>query len=130
MSHATRSPWFRSWMPPKGKIEEGETKEEAAIREVEEECGIRVPMEMLGKEHLIRYTNVKGAKAHKEVYIFECRITSLDQIGIPTLIKGEIPKYMLQEEELSEAVFMDYEECQRRTLPRYITMVDEIFSSL
>jgi ADP-ribose pyrophosphatase YjhB (NUDIX family) len=34
MSHATRSPWFRSWMPPKGKLEEGETKKEAAIREV------------------------------------------------------------------------------------------------
>jgi ADP-ribose pyrophosphatase YjhB (NUDIX family) len=130
MSHATRSPWFRSWMPPKGKLEEGETKKEAAIREVEEECGIKVPMDMLGKEHLVRYTNDKGAKAHKEVYIFECRIDSLDQLGIPPLIKGEIPKYMLQEEELSDAVFMNYEECQRRTLPRYIPMVDEIFSSL
>ena len=28
MSHATNAPWFKSWMPPKGKLEEGETEEE------------------------------------------------------------------------------------------------------
>ncbi len=31
---------FEKWDLPKGKIEKGETTEEAAIREVEEECGI------------------------------------------------------------------------------------------
>jgi len=130
MAHATNAPWYRSWMPPKGKIEEGETEEEAACREVEEECGISVDPSMLGKRHVIPYTKGPGGKKFKEVYIFECRINSLDDVGIPSLIKGEIPKYMLQEEEVSDARFMDYEECQTRALPRYIPMVDEIFSTL
>jgi ADP-ribose pyrophosphatase YjhB (NUDIX family) len=42
MSHAVNAPWFKSWMPPKGKLEEGETEEEAACREVEEECGLSI----------------------------------------------------------------------------------------
>lgn len=130
MAHATNAPWYRSWMPPKGKIEEGETEEEAACREVEEECGISIDPSMLGKKHVVPYTKGPGGKKFKEVYIFECRINSLDDVGIPSLIKGEIPKYMLQEEEVSDARFMDYEECQTRTLPRYIPMVDEIFSTL
>lgn len=130
MAHATNAPWYRSWMPPKGKIEEGETEEEAACREVEEECGISIDPFILGKKHIIPYTKGPGGKKFKEAYIFECRINSLDEIGIPRLIKGEIPAYMLQEEEVSSARFMDYEECQIRTLPRYLPMVNEIFSSL
>ena len=130
MAHATNAPWYRSWMPPKGKIEEGETEEEAACREVEEECGISIDPVMLGKRHVIPYTKGTGGKKFKEVYIFEFRINSLGDVGIPSLIKGEIPKYMLQEEEVSDARFMDYEECQVRALPRYIPMIDEIFSTL
>lgn len=130
MSHATNAPWFKSWMPPKGKLEEGETEEEAACREVEEECGISVPLSLLGRRHVVPYTKGPNGKKYKEVYIFECRIDSLDEVGIPSLIKGEIPKYMLQEEELSDAKFMTQEECQNRVLPRYLSMVDEIFSGL
>jgi 8-oxo-dGTP pyrophosphatase MutT (NUDIX family) len=117
-------------MPPKGKLEEGETEEEAACREVEEECGISIDPSLLGRRHVIPYTKGPNGKKYKEVYIFECRINSLDEVGIPSLIKGEIPKYMLQEDELSDAKFMDKKECENRVLSRYLPMVDEIFSSL
>lgn len=130
MAHATNSPWYRSWMPPKGKIEEGETEEEAACREVEEECGITVDPSMLGVRHVIPYTKGSGGKKYKEVYMFECRIDSLKDLGIPNLIKGELPSYMLQEDEVSNARFMGYEECKIRALPRYIPMIDEIFSTI
>lgn len=130
MAHATNAPWYRSWMPPKGKIEEGETEEEAACREVEEECGISIDPSLLGRRHVIIYTKGPQGKKFKEAYIFECRINSLEEIGIPRLIKGELPAYMLQEEEISNARFMDYDECKIRTLPRYISMVNEIFSSI
>lgn len=129
MAHATNSPWYRSWMPPKGKIEEGETEEEAACREVEEECGISVDPSMLGKRHVVPYTKGDGGKKYKEVYIFECRINSLDDLSIPTLIKGELPIYMLQEDEVSNARFMGPDECKDRALPRYLPMLDEIFST-
>jgi len=85
---------------------------------------------MLGRRHVVQYTKGPGGKLYKEVYIFECRVDSLDEVGIPNLIKGEIPKYMLQEDEVSEARFMGYEECKKRCLPRYLPMVDEIFSDL
>ena len=130
MSHAVNAPWFKSWMPPKGKLEEGETEEEAACREVEEECGISIDPSLLGRRHVVPYTKGPSGKKYKEVYIFECRIQSLDEVGIPSLIKGEIPKYLLQEEELSDAKFMTKKECEGRVLPRYLAMVDEIFSSL
>jgi 8-oxo-dGTP pyrophosphatase MutT (NUDIX family) len=130
MAHATNSPWYRSWMPPKGKIEEGETEEEAACREVEEECGISVDPSMLGQRHVIPYVKGKGGKKYKEVYIFECRIDSLKDLEIPNLVRGEIPTYMLQEEEVSNARFMGYEECKERSLPRYLPMVEEIFSKI
>lgn len=130
MAHATRSSWYGSWMPPKGKIEEGETEEEAACREVKEECGITVDPNLLGKRHIVPYTKLNSGKKYKEVYIFECRINSLEEVGIPNLIKGEIPKYMLQEEEISEARFMSHEECKKRCLPRYLPMVDEIFQKI
>jgi len=130
MAHATRSAWYGTWMPPKGKIEAGETEEEAACREVEEECGIMVDPELLGRKHTIKYTKGPTGKLYKEVYIFECKIDSLEEVGIPSLIKGEIPKYMLQEDEISEARFMGYEECKKRCLSRYLPMVDEIFSSI
>ncbi len=130
MAHATNSSWYGSWMPPKGKIEEGETEEEAACREVKEECGISVDPSILGTRHVIPYTKNKGGKKYKEVYIFECKIDSLDKLSIPPLVRGEIPIYMLQEEEISNARFMGYEECKKRALPRYIPMIEEIFSSL
>lgn len=40
------------WDLPKGKVEENESVEEAAVREIEEECGIEQPM----INHLLGYT--------------------------------------------------------------------------
>jgi 8-oxo-dGTP diphosphatase len=34
-------PRYRDWSFPKGKVEQGETDEQAAVREVEEETGLR-----------------------------------------------------------------------------------------
>jgi 8-oxo-dGTP diphosphatase len=34
-------PRYRDWTFPKGKVEDGETDEQAAVREVEEETGLR-----------------------------------------------------------------------------------------
>jgi 8-oxo-dGTP pyrophosphatase MutT (NUDIX family) len=121
LCHSTNSKWFASFMPPKGGIEENESEAEAACRETFEEIGIKVTPEMLGEKHTIKY--LRGATVFKEVYIFECRIDSLDKIGLG----GEkIPREMLQVEEIDEAKFMDYEEAEIRILPRYKKLLDLI----
>jgi len=41
LAHSTNSPWWRSYTPPKGGLELGESEAEAASREVAEEVGIK-----------------------------------------------------------------------------------------
>lgn len=59
------------WDLPKGKMEEGESKEESALREVEEECGI-THLKIVDKlpEILHTYT-LKGQRILKTTYWFE-----------------------------------------------------------
>ena len=40
------------WVLPKGKIESGESHEEAALREVKEETGVKANIEILGRNPL------------------------------------------------------------------------------
>ncbi|MCX5924939.1 MAG: NUDIX domain-containing protein [Candidatus Dependentiae bacterium] len=70
------------WDFPKGRLETGETKEQAALRELKEETGINgciIPH----FEEKIEYTfiNLNGNKTHKSVFFF---IASTD-ILYPTL---------------------------------------------
>lgn len=62
---------LEKWDLPKGKIEEGETPEEAALREVEEECGIRklsIIKELPSTYHTYE---LKGKKILKRTYWYE-----------------------------------------------------------
>ena len=53
-------PKYDDWSFPKGKLEEGETWEEAAVREVEEETGLRCAIgEEVGRTH---YVVLQGPK--------------------------------------------------------------------
>ncbi|WP_341253402.1 NUDIX hydrolase [Euzebya pacifica] len=51
-------PRYDDWSMPKGKLDDGESFEDAAVREVEEETGIRAALgEALGE---VRYVDHKG----------------------------------------------------------------------
>jgi 8-oxo-dGTP pyrophosphatase MutT (NUDIX family) len=53
-------PQYDDWSFPKGKLEAGETWETAALREVEEETGLRC--ELLGELGRTHYLVAKGSK--------------------------------------------------------------------
>ena len=59
-------PEYDDWTLPKGKVEEGETWEEAAVREVEEEAGLRC--EIVEEVGRTQYIDSRGRD--KEVHYF------------------------------------------------------------
>jgi 8-oxo-(d)GTP phosphatase len=62
-------PHHRDWSLPKGKVDPGETDEEAALREVEEETGLRAK---LGPElEATRYRDRKGRLKQVRYWLME-----------------------------------------------------------
>ncbi len=60
---------YHKWVLPKGLVEEGETPSEAAIRETEEEMGVKTKLvleEPLHKEHYVYIADFKKEKKKKE----------------------------------------------------------------
>lgn len=119
LAHSTNSPWWRSYTPPKGGVEHGETFEEAASREVFEEVGIRVDPSKLKRKIEVEYRNPKG-HLYKVVHLFIHRISSYNEIG---LSGDHVPFSQLQTEEIDEARFMNSEEVTKKVLPRYLEYI-------
>lgn len=85
------------WDFPKGKVEWGETVEAAAVREVEEETGIRADIADFSPHHVFHVYDTYGEKVLKETFWF--RMTAK-------------PGQMLSpqsEEDISRAEFVDSE---------------------
>jgi len=58
------------WVLPKGWIDEGETKEQTAVREVKEEAGVDAEIEDYLGEFTIFYTNEQREKVKKTNYFY------------------------------------------------------------
>lgn len=87
------------WDLPKGKIESGETPEEGAIREVEEECGISglsIERELPSSYHT--YKSRKGDPMLKRTYWF----------AMNSSFEGELTPQL--EEEITEATWFKEED--------------------
>ena len=62
-------PRYDDWSLPKGKLDPGETDEEAAEREVEEETGVRA--NLLTELSSIRYADRKGRQKQVRYWLME-----------------------------------------------------------
>lgn len=66
------------WDFPKGKIEKGETKKEAALRELKEEAGITAEIDNDFEESFVYFFRDKeGILIKKEVYFFTGQASSV-----------------------------------------------------
>ena len=89
------------WDIPKGKIEKGESKKLAAVREIEEECGITGPVieKFITKTYHI--FNDKGRKAIKKTYWYYMTYDGPKELK-PQLLEGiKKAKWMTRDEMLA-----------------------------
>ncbi len=108
------------WDLPKGKLDKGESKEEAAIREIREECGIDV--RLLSKEYLCTYHcySLKQKMNLKISYWYHAQIVEDEQILIPQL-----------DENITEVKWVakkDFPEIMKNTYPAIKVLIENAFS--
>lgn len=69
--HPTNSPWWGTYSIPKGEIDKNEDPLEAAIRETQEETGIKIKKKHIDRrfDDIIEYRDEKGT-LYKKVHYF------------------------------------------------------------
>jgi predicted NUDIX family NTP pyrophosphohydrolase len=119
--HPTGSKWFGSYGIPKGGIDKGETPLSAAIREVREEIGVSVPINLIDKD--MKSFMFKTSSYKKIVYYFIVRISNISQIGLSEL---RVPKSQLQLDEVDWAGFVTYEDAKKRVTKSQRDLIDNL----
>jgi ADP-ribose pyrophosphatase YjhB (NUDIX family) len=108
--HPTNSPWYGTYSIPKGGLDKKEDPLEAALRETEEETGIKIKRKHISNKDAgyVDYTDKKG-KVYKRVYYF---------IAYP---KKEITNDMFnpQMKEVDWVGFLDKQEAKKRIFGRF-----------
>lgn len=98
-----KSSYKKSWQMPGGGVEDGESPEEAAIREVQEELGLALPIDSL---------TIKGTiyKKDEEILfmIYECNKRFPEDIKLTT-----------QEDEVTDFKFVDTTDAASLLSPYY-----------
>jgi 8-oxo-dGTP pyrophosphatase MutT (NUDIX family) len=123
LAHTTNRGWYGSYGIPKGGIEEGESKLDAAIRETKEEVGISVPKNLIDKTEYTFTLTTRKYKYTKIVYYYVVKIDDLNQIGLKDL---KVPKKQLQVEEVDWAGFMDYKEAIKRVMKSQLSVINNL----
>lgn len=101
------------WDLPKGKIDDGETNKIAAVREVEEECGIsghKIVAKLPSTFHIYQspYKKTKGKWIFKETFWYEMEYSGKEQ-GIPQQEEGITEVRWFAKSELDEVLKNTYE---------------------
>ncbi len=93
-----------SWTFPKGRVEEGETLEETALREVEEETGVKAEIIKYVGEVSYLYRKDEGVEVDKTVHFFimrylegEPKPDGIENIGVRWVDLHRVKDYMAYE---------------------------------
>lgn len=124
LGHSSGKGWWKSYSIPKGHLDKGETILQAALRETQEEVGIKIPKKLIPSNYqTCAYVKAKknrfpkGADigTHwKDVHYYVVQIESLDEIGLETEV---VPKSQLQLKEIDWAGFVPIQEALKRISP-------------
>ena len=122
--HATNGSWANPVMGiPKGKIEDGESPEDAAFRETYEEIGIRIkPNQVEQSTEIIQVYS--GKKVINNIHYLICNINNLAEIGLTGLT---VPKSQLQRGEIDWAGFIDIELAYSKIAAAQRIILDRFF---
>jgi 8-oxo-dGTP pyrophosphatase MutT (NUDIX family) len=124
LAHTTSRGWYGSYGIPKGGIDKGESKLDAAIRETKEEVGITISKNLIDKtEHTFTVSTKKYG--NKIVYYYVAQISNLSQIGLKDL---KVPKKQLQLEEVDWAGFLDYREATKRIMKSQAVLINNMLA--
>jgi len=123
LGHTTGRGWYGSYGIPKGGIEKGESRLDAAIRETYEEIGIKVPRSLIDPTEYTFAVTSRKQEYNKIVYYYIVKINSLSQIGLKDL---KVPKSQLQVEEIDWAGFISYKEAQRRIMKSQLSLINNL----
>jgi len=109
------------WDLPKGKIDRGESTESAALREVQEECGItghEIAKKMSSTFHIYQspYKNSQGEWILKETFWFEMNYSGNDN-GKPQTEENISEIRWIEKGELNEILSNTYENLKQVFLP-------------
>ena len=121
LCHPSNNYWTNTFSPPKGHVEEGESSEEAAIRECYEETSIVVKREQLGKQFTVNYTNKD--ELYKVVHLFLVEINSLAEVSMDSEV---VDKRDLQIEEVDWCGFMTKSEALKHLFWRFKNVIEEV----
>jgi len=113
LAHTTGRKWWGSYGIPKGGIEPGESRMDAAIRETREEVGLDIPRSMIDPNPRTYVLTSRKYKYTKTVYWYAMQVEDLGQIGMKSLV---VPKSQLQLEEVDWAGFMPLAEAKKRAM--------------
>jgi 8-oxo-dGTP pyrophosphatase MutT (NUDIX family) len=121
--HATNSSWQKPRLGiPKGRIEDGESIIDAAIRETYEETGIKVSPQML--EPGIETAEVwNGSKFAYNIHYLVLRINDPSDIGLDSI---RVPKSQLQIEEVDWAGFIGLGEAYEKISSSQRIILDRV----
>src|ERR1035437_4942331 len=109
LCHPTGSRWQHTYSIPKGHIEDNETSLECAIRETEEETGLKMSVLNIDfdEQETINYHD-KNGEIYKKIHYFVVRPTE----------EIILDKNKLQSEEIDWANFLTKEEAEERIFPK------------
>ena len=109
--HPTNHKWVNSLSFPKGGIDKGEKKIDAAIRELSEETSINVDISQIEnpEEPIVVDYSDKSGNIYKKVYLYIVRIDNISEIGLESEV---LPKKDLQIEEVDWAGFLNIDEAK------------------